>query len=182
MVSSGTPTWNDFYLEGIGPHLPLSGGQRAQGPSGVLPSGEGGGFDFRQSGINHPFPYPYTDTPDEFAFPDGATRADFPDQFSSGWWDASGSIRTYGPDEGTLVDSGRESGIFHFNDLLSQFSNADEASGNQITDFTIFNPYVHHQGLPANRNNPPAIQIPYLSTYLTSIDFNAYSGPGGFGG
>jgi hypothetical protein len=178
MSASGTPEWNDFYDEGIGPSLPLSQAQRAQGPSGVLPSGEGGGFDFAQSGINSPFPYPNENTPENLAFSDGATRADFPDQFDSDWWDVSGVIKTYGPEEGQLADSG----VFNFNELLSQFSNSQEVSDQQITDFTIFNSYVHHQTLPANDRNSTKIEIPYLSTYSVSIDFNAYSGLGGYGG
>lgn len=181
-MADPTPNWEDFYNEGIGPNLPLGQAQRVQGPSGVLPSGEGGGFDFRQSGINHPYPYPNLNTPDEFAFPSGTTRADFPDQFSSGWWNVSGVLKTYGPDEGTLVDSERESGIFHFNDLLSRFSNSQAVSGKQISDFTIFNPYIHHQRSPSNKDDASVIEIPYLSTYDVSIDFNAYAGSGGYGG
>lgn len=178
MSASGTPEWNDFYDEGIGPSLPLSAVQRAQGPSGVLPSGESGGFDLAQSGINAPFPYPNENTAEDLAFSDGATRADFPDQFSDGWWDASGTIRTYGPEEGQVA----ESGVFNFNELLSQFSNSQEVSVNQITDFTIFNSYIHHQVLPANDEKATKIEIPYLSTYSVSIDFDAYSGRGGYGG
>lgn len=181
-MADPTPTWDDFYNQGLGPRIPLSQQQRAQGPSGVLPSGEANMFDFRQqgSGINTPFPYPNLTTPDNFAFESGADRTMFPDAYSDEWWAASGIVKTYPEASGSTNE--RESGIFHFSELISQFSNATEVSGNQIDDFTIFNPYVHHQGLPANNNNAPAIKIPYVSTYNVSLDFNAYGGSGGFGG
>lgn len=182
-MADPTPTWGDFYNEGLGPNLPLSEQQRAQLPSGVLPSGEAGSFDFRQSGINEPFPYPNLTTPDEFAFESGADRTMFPGAFSDEWWEASGTIRTYPEDPGTPVDEERESGIFHFNELLSQFSNSSGVKDNQIDDFTIFNSYVHHQRLPANNlTSSQPILIPYVSTFNVSIDFNAYAGSGGFGG
>jgi hypothetical protein len=180
-MANPTPDWDDFYDEGLGPDLPLSAAARQQLPSGVLPSGEANSFDFRQhgSGINSPFPYPNQNTPDELA---GITKTDFPDQFSDAWWQASGALKTYGPDEGTLVDTEQESGIFHFNNLISRFSSASGVNQSGITDFTIFNNYVHHQRLPSNNNNADAIEIPFVSTYRTSIDFNAYNGQQGFGG
>lgn len=180
-MANPTPNWDDFYNEGLGPDLPLSPTARQQLVSGVLPSGESNGFDFRQhgSGINSPYPYPNQNTPDELA---GITKSDFPDQFSDAWWQASGALKTYGPDEGTLVDSERESGIFHFKQLLSGFSSTSGVGQSGITDFTIFNPYIHHQRLPANATQGDLIEIPFVSTYRTSIDFNAYNGSRGFGG
>lgn len=183
-MADPTPTWDDFYNEGLGPQIPLSEVQRALGPSGVLPSGEANSFDFRQqgSGINQDYPYPNLTTSDDLAFESDADRATFPDAFSDEWWAASGVVKTYPESSGALADDERESGIFHFQQLLSRFSNASEVSGNQIDDFTIFNSYIHHQRLPANNNNAPAIQIPFVSTYSLSIDWNAYAGPGGFTG
>lgn len=181
-MADPTPTWDDFYNQGLGPRIPLSGQQRAQGPSGVLPSGEANSFDFRQqgSGINAEFPYPNLATPDDLAFESGADRTMFPNAFSDEWWDASGIVKTYPPESGSTNE--RESGIFHFNELISQFSSATEVSGNQIDDFTIFNPYVHHQRLPSNARNASAILVPFVSTFNASLDFNAYYGSGGFGG
>jgi hypothetical protein len=182
--TSGTPTWDDFYTEGLGPSIPLSEEAREQGPSGVLPSGEANSFDFRQQGsaINSPFPYPNLETPEDLAFSDGVTRSDFPDAFSDEWWAASGIFKTYGPENDTLVSEKDESGIFHFNKLISQFSNAVEVSTKQIDDFTIFNPYIHHERMPVGSRDAGAIKIPYVSTSDVSIDFNAYGGQGGFGG
>lgn len=181
-MADPTPTWDDFYNQGLGPRIPLSEQQRQQPVSGVLPSGEANMFDFRQqgSGINEPFPYPNLTTPDELAFESGADRTMFPDAFSDEWWMASGVVKTYPADSGSTNE--RESGIFHFNELISQFSNATEVSGNQIDDFTIFNPYIHHQRLPSNNSAAGAIEIPYVSTYNIALDFSAYYGSGGFGG
>ena len=179
-----TPTWDDFHNEDLGPKLPLSDEARKQGVSGVLPSGESNGLDLAQqgSGINRPFPYPNTNTPDNKAFPSGHSRSQFPDQFSDDWWAASGIVKTYGPVEGALVDQSRESGIFHFDELFSQFSNAQNVAARQIDDFTIFNMYIHHERLPSNAIAGNLIEIPFVSTYRTSIDFNAYNGWQGFGG
>jgi hypothetical protein len=183
-MADPTPTWNDFYNAGLGPQLPLTPQQRVQMVSGVLPSGESNGFDFRQVNINEPFPYPNLSTPNDLAFTSGTNRGMFPDQFSNDWWDASGIIKTYGPDQDALVDEERESGIFHFNEFLSQFSNAVDSDTKEIEDFTIFNDYIHHERYPSNRSRPlpPPIRIPYISTYRVAIDFNAYNGWVGFGG
>lgn len=183
-MADPTPTWDNFYNEGLGPKLPLSAAARTQGVSGVLPSGESNSLDFEQQGtaINEPFPYPNTDTPENKAFPSGQSRSQFPNQFSDAWWAASGVVKTYGPDQGTLVDEERESGVFHFSELLSQFSNAQDVVAKQIDDFTIFNDYIHHETVPPNASKGSVVRIPFLSTYNVSIDFNVYGGWRGFGG
>lgn len=185
-MANKTPSWSDFHNAGRGPDLPLSDAARRQLVSGVLPSGEANGLDFAQqnTAINQPFPYPNDNTSEEFAFTSGTDRAMFPDQFDEDWWDASGVVKTYPPEEGALVDDNSESGVFHFNQLLSQFSNASQIIKQQIDDFTIFNPYVHHENLPAGQSSQKAtpVLIPYVSTYQVSIDFDAYNGRRGFGG
>ncbi len=149
-MANPRPTWQELHEAGYGPPLPLTSGQRVQLVSGVLPSGEGGYVDFAQqgSGINASFNY-----------------------------DSSGILLTYPPASGHPVDSGRESGIFHFNELLSQFSNASEIKVDQIEDFTIFNPYVHHETLPTTYDLEyrDPIEIPYISTYDLVIEFNPYN-------
>lgn len=205
MTHTNKVDWDDFYYasgDGIepntlGPLLPLSDEQQAIPISGVLPSGESAYFDqsqlhkqrneaagFKGSGINAPFPYPNLETADEYAFVSGQTRTQFPDQFSDDWWDASGILKTYGSDDGTLVDPVRQSGIFHRNGAKSLvrplfveglrnvpfsgiLSNGEEIASRQITDFKIFNPFILDVRVPRNEVNPAAgklVQIPYLST------------------
>lgn len=174
------PDWEDFYDEGLGPLLPLTSGQKVQYVSGVLPSGESNSFDFRQSGVV--FPYPNQGTEDEYAFTSDVNPEDFPDQFSSGWWDASGILKTYGEAPSGL----RESGIFNFHDLISRFSNATEVDVTEIEDFEIFGSYIHHERLPSNAKlgtvNSNSGVIPFLATSRAVIDFDAYGGWEGFGG
>lgn len=189
----------------LGPPLPLTSGQRVMPTSGILPSGEAGFFDNEQdrslnptiglgvdnsekvgSGINYPFPYPNTETLDKFKYPSGDFYSEFYasgflEQFSSGWWEESGIFKTYGPTphRGELVDdqwpkSG--SGIAHPYGLQSPFSNAPRSKENSINDFTVFNPYIHHEKVPStfSTENSNSLQIPYLSTYKVSIDWDAY--------
>ena len=173
---SSRPTWSDFYDEGLGPPLPLAPEQRVSPVSGVLPSGEGGGFDPSQNPpINTPFPYPNTSTRESLSFSDGQRKADFPDNFSDEWWDTSGIMSTAPPFSGVLVDENQESGIFHFNGLSSAFSNGQIAKSLQIENFTIFNPYVHHEHLMStNRKKKIVVEIPFISTYTIAIDFRPY--------
>jgi hypothetical protein len=140
------PTWLDFYEEELGPRLPLQSEQLVSPVSGVLPSGEGGGFDFSQyrKPINKPFPYPNLLTPEILAFSDGQLRSNFPDNFSDEWWDASGVIKSYPESEDSLYGPEDETTILHFNGLSSSFSNAVDSKANQIENFRIFNPYIHY--------------------------------------
>lgn len=134
MTHTYKPEWSDFYEEGLGPYLPLTSEQREIPVSGILPSGESALFDNRQlhdvrseapgfigSGINMPFPYPNEDTAEEYAFVSGQTREQFPNQFSSDWWAASGLLKTYPHDgpvgytDGNPAMNSSESGIFHWN-------------------------------------------------------------------
>lgn len=193
----------------LGPFLPLSSGQQAQLISGILPSGEAGFFDYTQdrslnpttgfgvedpdavgSGINHPFPYPNKDTLDQFKYPSGdfysALYAQiFPEQFSDAWWEVSGIFKTYGPiphlDE--LVDDQRPksgSGVVHPHGLQGPFSNAPSSKEDSINDFTVFNPYIHHELMPSNSMGGQTIRIPYVSTYRVSIDWDAYGQINGY--
>jgi hypothetical protein len=175
--------WSDFYNEELGPSLPLTGEQQENTVSGVLPSGEGGGFDFTQStksrkeapayvgsGINVPFPYPNTSTAEEFAFVSGENRTIFPDKFSEEWWEVSGIIKTYPPNDGSLADSENQSGIFHYNGDYSRFSNSVTARSNQIEDFNIFNSFIYHEQSEGGK----AVKIPFISNYRISVNWNPY--------
>lgn len=188
------PKWSDFANEvpPLGPILPLSGNQILLPISGVLPSGENGGFDNAQyytvrseapsfigSGINVPHPYPNNATAREYAYVSGDNTTG---KFTDGWWEASGIFKTYPSRDGVLCDKERESGIFHYDsDIVNGrtitsgiFSNGENVRSNQIEDFAIFNNYIHHQRLPSNSNNPEPLSIPYISTFKKSIDWNPY--------
>ena len=128
---------------------PLTNDQKVLGSGQVLPSGESNFYDFSQdhsynngSGINANFPSPSDFTHD------------------------SGTIRTYGA-EGNIVE---ESGVFSASNLEVPFSNATTAGVSGITDFTIFNNYIHNQ----LSNNDTVVEIPFLSTYKVSEGFNPY--------
>ena len=166
-------TWQDFADAGDGPDLPLDDSQTALPVSGLLPSGEGGGFDYSQthalrlearevlnSGINQPYPYPNQSTDDEYANSDDNEYA-----FDDKYWEVSGILKTGGPTEGEIKDTG----VFNFNKLSSNLSNAQDVAVTQIENFTIFNNYIHHE-----RFEGQAVQIPYISTFNVAIDFNAY--------
>ena len=128
---------------------PLTEEQKVLGSGQVLPSGESNFYDFSQdhsyndgSGINVNFPSP------------------------SNFIDASGTIRTYPPDLSPL----EQSGIFAADNLKTAFSNSENAALSGITDFTIFNNYVHY----ATGESLTSVQIPYLSDYTISTGFNPY--------
>lgn len=128
---------------------PLTDEQKVLGSGQVLPSGESNFYDYSQdhsyndgSGINVNFPSP------------------------SNFIDASGTIRTY-PSSGVAVET---SGIFAASGLQTSFSNSIDAALSGITDFTIFNNYIHHT---TGVNSLP-VQIPYLSDYTISTGFNPY--------
>ena len=187
MTHAYKPSWSDFYSEGLGPNLPLTSGQQQQLVSGVLPSGESSLFDASQyhairneapsylgSGINAPFPYPNQNTPEQYAFVDGENSGILPNKFSDEWWDEHGIIKTYPSDDGQLVSEERQSGIFNYNGSRGLFSNGEQVKNAQINDFKIFNNYIHHRLMPSTREPGEVVQIPYISTYRVSIDWNAY--------
>ena len=130
----------------------------------IMPSSEMHFFDTSQShvlnggsGINAKFPDPsnfFTEDPDT-----GRT----PEQ-------ESGILKTYGPD---LVPI-EKSGIFHYDNLQGRFSNAPASRENSITDFTIFNHYIHHyrtQTANEETDRDASISIPFISTYTISVGF-----------
>lgn len=136
---------------------PLTNEQKVLGSGQVLPSGESNFYDFSQdhsyndgSGINANFPNP-------------------PD-FNH----ASGTIRTYGAED-NIVET---SGVFSASGLNIPFSNASTAGVSGITDFTIWNDYIHNQlsGITTTPNEDfhTIVQIPFLSTYKVSEGFNPY--------
>ena len=129
---------------------PLTDAQKTLPSGAIFPSGEANFYDFLQShenagssGINATFPSP------------------------SGFSSESGIIRTYGPD-GSGVDT---SGIFSSSNLSSRFSNSSRIDVNSITEFSIFNTYIHYgTGVDGG-----SIQIPYVSTYSVSVEYDPYS-------
>lgn len=184
MTHAYKPKWSDFANENLGPNLPLTDSQMVVPISGVLPSGESNSFDntqrhsirsespsHRGSGINVPYPYPNTNTARQYAYTSGDNTTN---KFTDNWWEASGIIKTYPSDDGQLIDKSRESGIFHYNGSSSVFSNGEAVKANQITDFTIFNYYIHHELMPSNAEEGSIIKIPYVSTFRPSIDWNPY--------
>lgn len=91
-------------------------------------------------------------------------NAKFPDP------DDSGIFKTYGPD----LPPVEKTGIFHYNNLQGGFSNAEESRQNSITDFTIFNNYIHHyrtQTADEETETDDSISIPFISTYTISVGF-----------
>lgn len=118
-------------------------------PSGMtLPSGEANFYDFSQahennsgSGINYPFV-----------------------QDTSG----SGLLATYGPSGEGLTE---KKSFIAASGLTIPKSNAQDVVSRQITDFAIFNNYIHHN---ATSDGDP-VKIPYLSTYTLSSGFDPYS-------
>ena len=175
------PKWGDFSPE-LGPELPLSKAQRSISglPSGILPSGEANFYDVRQthfkgSGINQPFPFPNTLTKDQFKYVSG----NYPSDFSDDYWDDSGVIRTYAG-SGEISVNALESGIFSKEGENSPFSNGNIIKQTQISDFAIFNGYIHHERFPGNStkdfDKKDLLIIPYISDYDVSIDWNPYKG------
>jgi hypothetical protein len=108
------------------------------------------------SGLNYPFPYPYNDTPYE--------------KFSLQWWETSGIFKTYGPDQGIPVDSGRQSGIFHWDGFkqVSDFTNSPNVAP-EVPEVKFYN-YIHYLPAYPDHNRPvnkvekrEPIQIEFLS-------------------
>lgn len=119
--------------------------------------------------------------------------------FTAEWWEASGILRTYPADvkgytRGNPAMNAYNSGIFHWNSELdprfpladpiirkgSLFSNGERVKSYQIKSFDLFNSYIHQHRFPDTPPPQPysnagrTIQIPYISTFKASIDFNAY--------
>ena len=63
-----------------------------------------------------------------------------------------------------------ESGILHYNGLVSSFSNVSEVSGLKANDFEIFNDYIHYYP-----SDDKPVKIPYTSTYRVSTIFDPYT-------
>lgn len=123
--------------------------------SAVMPSSEMHFFDVSQShklnnnlGINAK----YTD-PSIFRVEDPRTGKTTEQE--------SGVFKTYESD----LEGIEKSGVFHYNKLQGAFSNAPITRYYSITDFTIFNHYIHHHG---------QVSIPYLSTYSATVLSNPY--------
>ena len=53
------------------------------------------------------------------------------------------------------------------------FSNGQDIDIYQITDFTVFNDYIHYD-VPTDISGSEFIKIPYLSTYIASSGWDPY--------
>jgi len=130
-------------------HTPITDAQKTLPSGAVIPSGEANFYDLSQShenagssGINATYPSPST------------------------FVEESGALKTYRP-EGSPTDT---SSIFNYGTSGSQFSNAGTIDTYSITDFSIFNDYIHY----ATGINGEAIIIPYVSTYTISPPIEPY--------
>lgn len=147
--------------------LPLSNSQKTLPSGALLPSGEANFFDFRQdrsyhggSGINDPFPW-------SGFYGSGYTLL-------NGRPPASGDVAS----GINFIGSGQQ-GILTYNNVSGLFSNAPATLISGITDFTIFNPYIHYYPTPPQQNvNGPVsdpVLIPYISDYTVVSGFDIYS-------
>lgn len=119
-------------------------------PSGILPSGQENYFDTIQDPDNNA------------GFP---INAFYPSPASNGTFTGTGLLATYAPtgypqEIQYRLGQLKESGILNFYELFSLFSNSQLAALYQVSDFNIFNPYVHYY---SNESLP--VLIPYVSDY-----------------
>ena len=137
-------------------------------PSAIMPSSEMHFFDVSQShllgdklavntGINTEFPHP------------------------SSFVEESGTLKTFASD----LESVEKTGIFHYNKLQGEFSNAPEAKENSITDFKIFNNYIYHyKAVPEpdisllsdndSISRGSAVTLPYVADMVPSVQYQSY--------
>jgi hypothetical protein len=179
MTHTQRPEWDDFAPED-GTIFPVNQ-SLSDFPSGILPSGESNFYDTGQShvenggsGINYKFPYPDENTAHEFAHPSGEPSGLYNEEH----WATSGVIITRDKEEGSV--NSQQSGVFAMSGEFSPFSNGTIVKQDQIEDFTIFGNYIHFERFPSNSkkdfDKKGLLQIPYISDYDVSIDWNPYKG------
>ena len=134
-------------------NIPLGTGEMALPSGAVLPSGEANFFDFEQQGkaLNATYPSP----------------ADFTG--------ASG-VRVTSPvnpdlaSELALVEgSGIQGSLLAPTRLNTPFSNTESAASGQISDFTIFNSYVHYY-----QSNSAPVYINYSLAFEQVVGWDRY--------
>ena len=134
-------------------NVPLGTGEMALPSGAVLPSGEANFFDFQQQGkaLNATYPSP----------------ADFTG--------ASG-VRVTSPvnpdlaSELVLIEgSGIQGSLLAPTDLNTPFSNTENAASGQISDFTIFNSYVHYY-----QSNSAPVYINYSLAFERVVGWDRY--------
>lgn len=148
----------------------LVGDQKQQKlPSGILPSGQENYFDVLQDPLNNG------------GLP---INAFYPSPTDHG---GSGLLATYSPSQYPpqiryLLGQLRETGILHFFNLSSLFSSANLAGLYQVSDFTIFNPYLHYYPDTAlskinneNKSEDFPVYIPYVSDYEIAEPYDPYN-------
>lgn len=147
--------------------------KQQKAPSGILPSGQENYFDSRQDPDNN------------LSLP---INAFYPSPINQdGNFSGTGLLATYPPTGYPpqiryLLGQLRETGILHFYDFSSLFSNATIVGLYQVSDFTIFNPYIHYypnkQELDSinnqNKSNNYPVYIPYVSDYEFSEPYDPY--------
>ena len=181
--------WNDYG--GHDPHLGCHGVGLSGTQMRVMPSAEAHFFDhgnqshqaievlYRDrggveggSGINYIFPYP------------SSVSAVAESQYSPEWWAVSGIYKTFGADYENVSIKDRQKpppSIFHFKELpgdedvtYGEFSNTGIKPA--VTDFYIFNTYMHHGHDYGDRflAEPFQLEIPYVSDYLIATPYYPY--------
>ena len=134
---------NTYYY--ANPAMPIATGDYGSGV--ILPSSEAHFFDFIQSHVYN------NSSGINATFPSASSGIDF----------ASGLLRTYGESP----PSGSHNG-FYYAGLSGPFSKYGTVP--PVTDFSVFNPYIHHSGVGGN-----PLLIHYVSDYIVSSPYNPYS-------
>ena len=123
-------------LDKAGSFRGLTPAERALASGQLMPSGEAGFRDFSQNVFNANYPSPTGTVASGLAYPLGVSTTGTP----------LGIYPTY-PSGGL---QGSDTGIIHPNGLDTPFSNSKETKDlldrAGITDFTIFNNYIHYYG------------------------------------
>lgn len=134
---------------------------------------------------------------DEEIFPEGKEDLKSLDFFTEDWWEASGHYIYLGSGDHptaekvkeSLYDSEEEQSIFGPQGLSVPFSNAQSQQVNVISDFTLFNPQIYHDGLVGGALTQPAskevpvfpIPLPFVSDPIITVGgLNVYNQYGGF--
>lgn len=128
----------------------------------LIPSGGGNFYDESQSpennagmSINEIYPSPY-------------------------YSENSGLYSTFFSSNIVAASAVEKSSIIAPSGFFSIFSNALEAGSNQISDFNIFNPYIHYypnnSSTITNKNKSQnfSVKIPYVSDYEIASPFYPY--------
>tara|TARA_Y100000004_G_scaffold174834_1_gene213895 strand:- start:15 stop:704 length:690 start_codon:yes stop_codon:yes gene_type:complete len=179
----------------------------------VIPSSEWGFFDTNQVqseaekrlngtkkklAMDGYWPHPLNGREtDEEVFPSDKEALKDAGFFTEDWWEASGHYIYLGSGDhptaekvsDSLYDSEKEQSIFGPDGLSVPFSNAQDQQVNVISDFTLFNPQIYHDGLVGGTLKQPKntdakilpIRLPFVSDPIITVGgLNVYNQYGGF--